>query len=298
MQAHTAQRCMNYLAPMFAICLLALAAPGATLAQESPFVVYSAAGPVASSIAPVINAFRNVLGGNNGNAVGSQPGGRREINWDGGGAAAPATAFPSPMTTFNTPPLTRGAVFTTPDTGFEISGQPTPEFGDLNPSYPGIFSTFSAPRLFTALGSNITDVHFFIPGTDFPARVNAFGAVFTDVDLPESTSVKYFNAQGESLGKAFVPPANTGLSFVGVVFTDERIALVRITSGNTAPGPGALDGGAVDVVVMDDFIYGEPSVVGPPTDKEQCKKGGWSTFDFPRAFKNQGDCIQFVNTGK
>jgi hypothetical protein len=35
---------------------------------------------------------------------------------------------------------------------------------------------------------------------------------------------------------------------------------------------------------------------GPPLDKEQCKKGGWMHFDFPRGFKNQGDCIQFVNT--
>jgi hypothetical protein len=35
-----------------------------------------------------------------------------------------------------------------------------------------------------------------------------------------------------------------------------------------------------------------------PTDKDQCKNGGWRTFDFPRTFINQGDCIQFVNTGK
>ena len=38
--------------------------------------------------------------------------------------------------------------------------------------------------------------------------------------------------------------------------------------------------------------------VGPPTTKEQCKNAGWQTFDTPRKFKNQGDCIQFVNTGK
>ncbi len=51
------------------------------------------------------------------------------------------------------------------------------------------------------------------------------------------------------------------------------------------------------VVPVDDFIYGEP-LVGPPTDAEQCKKGGWSVFEFPRAFKNQGDCVRFVKTGK
>lgn len=36
----------------------------------------------------------------------------------------------------------------------------------------------------------------------------------------------------------------------------------------------------------------------PPENKDQCKNGQWQNFIFPRLFKNQGDCIQFVNTGK
>jgi hypothetical protein len=36
-----------------------------------------------------------------------------------------------------------------------------------------------------------------------------------------------------------------------------------------------------------------------PTDKNQCKHGGWKDYVGPDGpFKNQGDCIQFVNTGK
>lgn len=38
--------------------------------------------------------------------------------------------------------------------------------------------------------------------------------------------------------------------------------------------------------------------VGPPTTANQCKNGAWQTFNTPRTFKNQGDCIQYVNTGK
>jgi YVTN family beta-propeller protein len=38
--------------------------------------------------------------------------------------------------------------------------------------------------------------------------------------------------------------------------------------------------------------------VGPPTNKTQCKKGGWRVFTIPEKFKNQGDCVSFVNTGK
>jgi hypothetical protein len=38
----------------------------------------------------------------------------------------------------------------------------------------------------------------------------------------------------------------------------------------------------------------QPLQVGPPTSKDQCKKGGWQTFNNP-TFKNQGQCVSFVN---
>jgi Right handed beta helix region len=41
-----------------------------------------------------------------------------------------------------------------------------------------------------------------------------------------------------------------------------------------------------------------PPPIGPPTSANQCKNDGWKTFNNPRTFKNQGDCIQYVNTGK
>ena len=254
-----ARSCMNY--AMVAVCLLPLLTPISMFGQALPgarFVAYSASGSDATAIAPVVDAFRNVLGTNNGNALGSQINGRREISWDGGGDAASATMFSTPMITFNSGLTTRGVVFTT-ETGFEVSGQPTPKFGEIDISYPGIFTTFSAPRLFTPHGSTITDVQFYLPGTATPAVVNAFGAVFTDVDLPQSTSIEYFDRAGNSLGRAFVPPENNGLSFVGLVFQDRRIGRLRITSGNTSLFTTITDGGRVDVVVMDDFIYGEPS---------------------------------------
>jgi hypothetical protein len=33
--------------------------------------------------------------------------------------------------------------------------------------------------------------------------------------------------------------------------------------------------------------------VAPPTAKDDCKNGGWETFNDP-LFKNQGDCIKYV----
>ena len=37
---------------------------------------------------------------------------------------------------------------------------------------------------------------------------------------------------------------------------------------------------------------------GPPTDKGQCKGGGWTQFNYPRPFADQGDCVSFVETGQ
>ena len=58
-------------------------------------------------------------------------------------------------------------------------------------------------------------------------------------------------------------PAEVGsatFSFLGVSFADPVVGRVRITSGNAALGAGLLDqnGATRDLVVMDDFIYGEP----------------------------------------
>jgi hypothetical protein len=44
-------------------------------------------------------------------------------------------------------------------------------------------------------------------------------------------------------------------------------------------------------------ITAAANTVGPPTSKDQCKNGGWQSFNNP-SFKNQGDCIQYFNTGK
>lgn len=232
-------------------------------ASASVITIQSISGPDAASIQAIVDLFRtNVSSGgvNNGNTVGSLSNGRREVNWDGGGVAAVATLFASPMNTFNAGGTTRGLVSTTSGTGFEISGQPSPEFGEINATYPGIFQTFSAPRLFSPLGSNVMDATFFVPGTSTPASVFGFGAVFTDVDLPNTSSLEFFDLSNQSLGTFFVPTFNNGLSFLGVTFTD-AIGRVRITTGNSALGPN--DGGATDVVALDDFIYSEPQTVVP-----------------------------------
>ena len=37
-----------------------------------------------------------------------------------------------------------------------------------------------------------------------------------------------------------------------------------------------------------------PRRCGPPKNVEECKDGGWTMFDYPQVFANQGACIEYV----
>jgi hypothetical protein len=243
-------------------------------AQGTP-LVFQAAGPDATSIQGAVDAFRAALGDNNLNNPGPIQKGRREINWDGGNPNLLATTAPvNPFVVFLN---TRGSQYKTPGLGLSQappSGGPQGGLAVLfgNPSYAKIFKAFSLSRLFTPVGSNITEASFSIPGTNGNARatVRGFGAVFTDVDQQDgvgtstqrgSTLIEYFDKNGKLLFSSFVPaaPGDGSLSFFGIKFDDARIASVRIQAGNVAPGPN--DDKQHDVVMMDDFIYGEPQLL-------------------------------------
>jgi hypothetical protein len=76
-----------------------------------------------------------------------------------------------------------------------------------------------------------------------------------------STLIEYFDRNGKLIFSSFVPasPGDGSLSFFAIKFDDARIASVRITAGNVAPGPN--DDLQHDIVMMDDFIYGEPQIL-------------------------------------
>jgi hypothetical protein len=247
-------------------------------------IVFQAAGPTVASIQSMVDAFRAALGGsNNGNVTGPLTAGRREINWDGGGSTD-TSLVPTPFDGFL---ITRGGRFTTRGTGFvqaPVAGLAT-TFN--NPTYATIFQAFSPVRLFSPINSNVTNARFFVPGGgELPATISAFGAVFSDVDQLEedgkgdgydhrqgghdgdgknkdaaATTLAFYDVYGKLLYSADVPASkgDASLSFVGVQFEDARIAYVRIKTGNVIPGP--YDTAKRDVVMMDDFIYGEPQII-------------------------------------
>src|SRR5262245_31411704 len=151
-----------------------------------PPAVFQAAGPNAASIQASLEAYRLALGGdNNGIAKGPLAGGRREINWDGGGSTATALAT-TPLTQFLDG---RGSLFATPGTGFVQAPPSGLAQTFTNPTYEKVFQPFSQSRLFSSVGSNVTVVTFFVPGTagGLVATTRGFGAIFSDVDLPDGS---------------------------------------------------------------------------------------------------------------
>jgi len=211
------------------------------------------------NIAATVDNFRNALGPSNGGTAGEQPTGRREISWDGAGANPFDNRNDFPANFFNTN-VKSGAVFTTSGTGFRNDST---DFAEINPGYATQFTFFSANKIFAPVGSNQLDQLFQVAGQPTPAVSRGFGVVLSDVDLADKTTIELFAQDGSSLGK-YAAPVRTdaaGLSFIGVTYADAIIARVRITLGTGALAPNVNDisaGGTLDLVVLDNLIYGEP----------------------------------------
>ncbi|MGH7702341.1 MAG: hypothetical protein ACREMO_04570 [Gemmatimonadales bacterium] len=219
---------------------------------------FSALGDSAT-IAAKLDEFRTALGGSlHPPAVPAQDSGRREINWDGvPPALTNVDTFPA---TFFSVTSTRGALYSGPGTGFRVDST---GFGAINAGLAAQFKPFSAKKLFASVGSNVTEVFFDLVKTQTPGLVKGFGVVFTDVDRAGSTHVK-FRDQNDVVLADLTAPARAGtqeFSFVGAVFPTSIVRSVVITSGDAALDGTVADlsaGGTKDLVVMDDFAYGEP----------------------------------------
>ena len=227
------------------------AGPGGDLGIE-PISVVAANGDLTARL----TEFRTTVGDPaHGGGVGPQAGGRREIRWDGvPGAQVNTDAFPPDFF------LNAGLISTTDGVGLRVSDN---DFRDVNATYEAEFEALSPIKTFMATGSARMTLDFRVPGSQNPGLTNGIGIVFSDVDEDGSASIEPFTADGESLGRYLAPPRTdaAGHSFIGVVFDRPVIARVEVISGEAALAAGRNDvsqGGTDDLVVTDDFIYGEP----------------------------------------
>lgn len=254
------------------LCLATHMALATALAgpAHAAITVFESAAATPGALAATRDSFRAAVGGGAvAGANGDFGGTRREINWDGvPDVRADPNALPANFFNLNSP---RGVVFSSPTPGasFAVSanaGQAVaPLFG-----FAGDLQAFSAQRLFATVGSTVTDILFFVPGTSTAATTSAFAAVFVDVendDATDFTTVEFFDLNDTLIFSRHVMTAgNQGLSFLGgVAGAGERIARVRITTpDNFVLGNGVRANEAHDFVVMDDFLYATPSAVPEP----------------------------------
>ncbi len=161
--------------------------------------------------------------------------------------------------------------------------------------------TVGAPVVFSGTGANpagiqaIVDTFRTTLGLLNPNVVGSFGSGRREINwdgvpdalsAPNNLPANFFNVNSprgtifSTGGTGFQVSANAGVAAVRFdninptysntfqTFSPQRLFtalgsnILRITSGNTALGPN--DSTGTDVVVMDDFIYGEPSNVPEP----------------------------------
>lgn len=224
-----------------------------------------------------MSAFQAAIGGiNNGGIPSPQNGGFRTINWDGVGLTATDGTFINqvivpnhvvgiPLNRFQERGMNFSEIYAVADDGFT----------SVNPGVAGQFPAFSSPKTFAMFNDNSIDFNFVLPsvhGANVPiqAVTKGFGAIFVDVETPNTTSIEYFNGT-TSLGKFFVPVGATGQpEFFGVLFQNAVVTNVEITLGNATlfgydgtnvfAGPADAPPGT-DLAVTDDFVYPEPQSV-------------------------------------
>ena len=87
--------------------------------------------------------------------------------------------------------------------------------------------------------------------------------IFVDVEVADLTKIEFFDNNNMLIYSRYaLVGGNQGLSFLGATVTGGAISRVRITAGrNTIVSNGVLGNPNDDIVVMDDFIYAEPTAV-------------------------------------
>lgn len=211
------------------------------------------------NINPTLDQFRAALGPLN--TTTGATAGRREITWEIVPDSLldkklPAQFFNQTGAEANTS-LQRGLAYA-PETDFRVSKT---QFAGIDPEAASEFKAFSGTATFANVSVAEWPVFFQRAGITEAAAVRGFGLVVSDVDQPNTVTVEFFNGQ-QSLGIVNVPPhdASSNFSFAGMLFNEAKITSVKVKhQGILASGKKDISqGGETDLVVMDDFIYGEP----------------------------------------
>lgn len=223
------------------------------------------------------------------------------------------------------------AVLANGDCLFTLFGAAQPDTDPENPSndvisidgsagFGGVTKTLPAGTQAEEIDNQVNVKYYFVPpktctagspriqisidsDSDGDHDFNAFGYIG---HLPFGggcvTGAWDFNDMTDNVGRWDVSQGGGGMTLTWdqmELFLAAAHPNYQILSGSLVedgyPGKGYYD----LLTIGDCTLDGSGNLaVGPPTGADQCKNGGWQTFNAPRTFSNQGDCIQFVNTGK
>jgi hypothetical protein len=146
------------------------------------------------------------------------------------------------------------------------------------------------------------------PGLECPT--SASGGVVTGTATPV-TNGPFGDVRGGSFSTTISASATIGSGDVSLVTCTGSVRF-EIRRGALAPASGLVmvggDPSAFDLFTnsssalynannLTAYLNAFAAAVFRPASKDDCKKGGWVVFRHP-SFKNQGDCIQFAQTGK
>lgn len=190
----------------------------------------------------------------------------------------------------------------------QASGTFDPDNGLAAGPYPGTFTKTGA----VTLGPQAAGMGA-LPA---PGTVTSFQASFTITPAPGDTSYnqvtgtkKLDTSRGALVAQCLEFTNNpvygnghfyyvngdsvydTRISAAEGTFADRGLAPLTLTNF-TGDAPGVPTESGLFQQFYSDLANTEPLA---PTSKDQCKGGGWTAYP---EFKNQGDCVSFVETGK
>jgi hypothetical protein len=155
-----------------------------------------------------------------------------------------------------------------------LSGKAVSSITQLSFDYTGV-ATAGSPRISLPIDTNGNGT------TDFFAFISASHCgIGVHVDIHNAGCLVFWTA-GPVSGESWATFSAHGWS----VATDNVPFVIADDAG---------------IWTVSNVQLGQGEAANVATSKNECKKGGWA--DLTRAdgssFKNQGDCIQYVNTGK
>ncbi len=189
---------------------------------------------------------------------------------------------------------------------FEIASTDTDE-------QPGLFLSVSPDRGdgsrmsylgFADTSSGIAVTFYDVQGTSNPANFvpTALGELSRTIPHTIKLEMDVVDGPSNDVVNVYIDGAlvHTGTSWENYYRYDseasaEQSPRIVKTLIIRASGPAAIATDGNGFLFDNVSLLSGPQLIGPPQNKDECKKGGWQTFNNP-TFKNQGDCVSYVNT--